>query len=63
MFMSAKSLTKFEIDSFNTKKVKDISNMFNLCTTATSLNIIFDTSEGTNMSSLFANCYSFKNFS
>ena len=34
--------------------------MFNLCISATSLNIKIDTSEVTNMSSMFVNCYSLK---
>ena len=61
MFFGCKSLISLDLNSFDTKYVKNMSCMFFGCTNLESLNISnFNTSQVTYMSNMFAYCTSLK---
>ena len=56
MFYYCKKLLSFELDEFDTRKVTDMSKIFNYCSGVTSLDLSsFDTSNVTNVESMFSN--------
>ena len=60
MFKNCNKLTSLDVSKFYTNEIKDMSYLFNGCSSLTSLSLPFNTELVENMKEMFKNCNNLK---